>query len=384
MTLPSAETRCQMARATTNPFALLSTAGLTLLCSCGTAGSQGGASNPPEPVPFAEMEAILSESPQAPSELFTSDAPLHFVLAADFDQLSNDRSQDVEDRPAQILIMGPDGKPVEIPSQVRTRGNFRLQRRTCTDPPLRLNLPETRPQGTILDGQDKLKLVTHCRDRDLYEQNVLEEYLVYRIYNQLTDLSFRVQLAEITYLDASGKNDPIQRMGFLIEDDGAMAARLGGRMIEAPVANPDDFVRDQLGLMYLFQFMVGNVDWGTGSSHNSKILFKDREYFPIPYDFDWAGLVDAPYAGPNQMTARFHDSVRERVYWGACLSGLDHEALFDRFRAEREGILELVRTQPGLSERNRDSAVRYLEDFYSIIDDPRTAERVILNACRKW
>jgi hypothetical protein len=329
------------------------------------------------------MEAFLSGSPQTASELFAPD-PVELVLAADFDQLGKDRSQDVEDRPAQILIKGPDGKPVEIPSQVQTRGNFRLQRRNCSNPPLRLNLPETRPQGTILDGQDKLKLVVHCRDADQYEQNILEEYLAYRIYNQLTDLSFRVQLLEITYLDTSGEDDPVQRMGFLIEDDDAMAVRLDGRMIEAPVANPDDFVREQLGLMNLFQFMVANVDWGAGTSHNVEILQKGREYFPIPYDFDWSGFVDAPYAGPNEMTERFHDSVRERVYWGACLPGLDYEALFGRFRAAREGILDLVRNQPGLSEDNKESAERYLEEFYSILDDPRRAQRAIVNACRKW
>jgi hypothetical protein len=372
-----------MGRLTTDRLALLSTAALTLLCSCGTAGSQGGGSSTPEPLPVAEMEAFLSGSPQTASELFAPD-PIELVLAADFDRLSDDRSQDVEDRPAQILIKGPDGKPVEIPSQVQTRGNFRLQRRTCNDPPLRLNLPETRPEGTILDGQDKLKLVTHCRDSDRYEQNLLEEYLAYRIYNQLTDLSFRVQLAEITYLDTSGENDPIKRMGFLIENEDSMAVRLGGRMIETQTANPDDFVREQLGLMNLFEFMVGNVDWGTGTGHNVKFLHKDLGYYPIPYDFDWSGFVDAPYAGPNQMTERLHNSVRERVYWGACLPGLDHEALFARFRAAREGILDLVRNQIGLSERNRDSAESYLEEFFSILDDPRKTERFILNACRGW
>jgi len=373
-----------MGRVTTAHIALFSISTLALLCSCGPAGSKGGSYTPPEPAPFSEMTPHLGMSPSAVSELFTSDAPLDFVLAADFDELRKDRTDDAKDRPAQILVMGPDGDPVEIPSHVKTRGNFRLQRSTCADPPLRLNLPETRPQGTVLDGQDKLKLVTHCRDSDRSEQNILEEYLAYRIYNQLTDISFRVQLAEITYLDTSGKHDPVHRMGFLIEDEDAMAERLAGLMIETPGANPDDFVREDLALMYMFQFMVGNVDWGAGTSHNVKILRKDSEYYPIPFDFDWSGLVDAPYAGPSPMTEPFHDSVRERLYWGACLQGLDYQALFGRFRSARNEILGLVRDQAGFSERSRESAEDYLEEFFSIIDDPRQAERAIINACREW
>ena len=373
-----------MGRMTAGPRALLFTPAFALLWACGPAGSVGDVSSPPEPLQLMAWAPSLGEPDQPVTQLFDSDAPLKLILASDFDQLNDDRSQESEDRPAQILINGPGGEPVEIPILVKTRGNFRLQKRICRDPPLRLNFAESPPNGTVFDGQDQLKLVTHCRDSDRYEQNVLEEYLTYRIYNQLTDLSFRVQLADITYLDTSGKNDPVERMGFLLEDEDALATRLGGLMVETPAANPDDFVADQLTLTFLFQFMVGNVDWGTGTSHNVKILRKDGGYYPIPYDFDWTGLVDAPYAGPNPMTEPFHDSVRERLYWGACMPGMDYQALLDRFKAKQDEIMGLVENQAGLSDRNRESAVGYLKEFFSIIESPREVERVIIRACRKW
>ncbi len=227
-----------MGRVTTDPSVFLVTSAVALLLSCGPAGPGGSGSSPPPPLHLADMAPSLSEAPQPITELFTTDVPLEFVLAADFDALGKDRSQETEERPAKILIRGSGGEPVEIPMQVKTRGMFRLQRRICPDPPLRLNLPETSPQGTVLDGQDKLKLVTHCRDSDQYEQNLLEEYLAYRIYNRLTDISLRVQLAKVTYLDTSGESDPVTRMAFLIEDEDAMADRLGGRMVETPSANP--------------------------------------------------------------------------------------------------------------------------------------------------
>ncbi len=345
----------------------------------GSAEAKYGPRTLASPPPIAQTSRIGYRSSP---EIFGPEEPLRFVLAADFDQLAKDRAEESEERPGQVRIIGPDGAEVEIPIQVRTRGNFRLQRRICSDPPLRLNFPESDTQGTVFDGQDKLKLVTHCRDSDRYEQNLLEEYLAYRIYNHLTEMSLRVRLAEITYLDTSGKNDPVERMGFLIEDDEAMATRLGGTMVEAPATNPENFVLEQLSLMYLFQYMVGNVDWGTGYSHNVQILFLDRGYYPIPYDFDWTGLVDAPYAGPNELTEDQHDSVRERVYRGACLPGIDYAGLFSTFVEKKEAILDLARNQIGLSEGNVKSAVRYLEEFYDVIGNPRWAERDIIRACR--
>jgi len=354
-----------------------------LVCGCGPAGVGGGGAIPAEPLSLTDLVSHFDESVGQAPEIFTSEVPLRVVLAADLDQLGEDRSPESKERPGQFLILGRDGEPVEIPVQVKTRGNFRLQRRICFDPPLRLNFPETTPLGTVLDGQDKLKLVTHCRDSDRYEQNLLEEYLVYRIYNQLTDMSFRAQLVDITYVDVNGGGDPVRRMGFLIEDEEAFAKRFEGMMVETESANPRDFVLSQLSLMYVFQFMTGNVDWGTSTGHNVKILMREGEYFPVPYDFDWTGFVNAPYAAPNPMTERFHGSVRTRLYWGACLPGTDFPELFRRFNESRTAIMELVKNQAGLSESNRESAVGYLEEFFDIINDPRESNRKIVDACRK-
>jgi len=373
-----------MGHMATDSIALLRFSAVLLVCSCGPAGVGGGGADPApaDPLPMADLVSHLDGAGETPPEIFTSDVPLRVVLAADLDQLGKDRSQESEERPGQLLLLGRDGEPTEIRMQVKTRGNFRLNRRICSDPPLRLNLQETVSNGTVFDGHDKLKLVTHCRDSDRYEQNILEEYLVYRIYNELTDLSFRVQLADISYLATRGGDDPVRRLGFFIEDEDVLAERVGGTMVETSTANPRDFVLDQLSLMYLFQFMVGNVDWGTGVGHNLKFLLKEREYFPIPYDFDWSGFVDAPYAGPNPLTEPYHDSVRERLYWGACMSEIDFPELFRQFNGKRNAIMELVTNQVGLSESNRKSAVGYLEDFFDIIDNPRQAKRWIVDACR--
>jgi len=355
------------------------------LMSCCQSGSMGGGeSGSGEPPQLMDMAFVLEDSTPPVTTLFSGETPVKLVLAADFDKLDDDRSQESVERPARVLVRGRDSDRVEIPLEVNTRGKFRLQRRICPDPPLRLNFPDSLASGTLFDGHQKFKLVTHCRRTESFEQNLLEEFLAYRFYNHLTELSFQVQLAEITYLDTSGKRDPHTRMAFLIEDDDAFAARVGGIMVESPSTRPDDFTTDQIGLMYLFQFMVGNVDWGTGASHNMKILLKDGEYHPVPYDFDWAGLVDAPYAEPNHLTEPFHDSVRERVYWGVCLPGIDYADLFRRANEARDAIMTSIRNVSALSDSNATLAERYMDEFYATINDERRASRAIIRACRRW
>ncbi len=328
------------------------------------------------------LPSLAAAQSTRPTELFASDSVLRFTLSADFDQLRGDRSQESEERPAILRIRGVEGEMVEFPLKLRTRGRYRLQRNICSFPPLRLNLQESQPRGTVFDGQDKLKLVTHCHDRESYEQNVLEEYLAYRIYNQLTPASFLVRPVEITYLDSSGESGSITKMGFLIEDEEQLAARIGGTYLDIPGARATAFEPQQMGTMFLFQYMIGNIDWSTANSQNLKVYRVGADHFAVPYDFDWSGLVDSPYAGPSPVTERLHESVRERLYLGVCWNEIDYSRVFSLFEERKASILDMVKEVPGLSESNSRLAAAYLEEFYEFIQDPERAERNLGRMCQ--
>lgn len=267
--------------------------------------------------------------------------------------------------------------------EVRTRGRFRLNDYVCSFPPLRLDFPSDAVVGSALEGLDKVKLVTHCQDKDPYEQNVLEEYLAYRIYGLLTEVGFRVQLALITYRDITGEEDDVSHVAFLIEDEEALAQRLSGEILEVEQANPNHFVPRQAGLMYLFQYLIGNTDWSIVQSHNVKNLRIGGGYYPIPFDFDFSGFVDASYAGPSPLLTRWITKVRDRHFWGICSDEIDYPALFSHFNQQREAILELIRNQAGLKAWNRQLATRYVESFYAIINSERDADFNIVNGCRQ-
>ena len=356
---------------------------LLAFAATGGCGWTTGAPGPMDTQRRASPVAEVTDGGPPTGELFLTDAPLRFVLEADFSLLEGDRSQESEERPAWVILPGRDGEAVEIPVEVKTRGRFRLRPDICTMPPLRLDFPSTELRGTVFDGADKVKLVTHCQDQRGYKENLLEEFLAYRLYNLITDVSFRVQLAEITYLDTSGQHRPVTRRAFLLEDKKALAARLGGEILEVPGLEVGMLHPGELGLMYLFQYMIGNTDWSTESGHNIEFIRTPETIFAVPFDFDFSGLVDAPYATPASSVAGYIRSVRERVYLGDCVDGIDHEDVLGRFREARQDILALVEARPGLSFSKRLSAQRYLQEFFKDLGYPELVERNIVLACRR-
>lgn len=315
--------------------------------------------------------------------LFDSHELLTFTLRADFDELKGDRGEDPEERPAVIDWTDADGSSGSMGMKLRTRGLFRLKRSTCSFPPLRLDFKKDSLSGTPFAGQNKLKLVDHCRDRDSFEQNVIEEYLAYRGYNLVTENSFRVRLAMVTYEDTSGKNDPVTRYGFMIEDEEALAERVGGRFLEVPRAHPRNLDAEPSTVMAVYQYLIANTDFSASFFHNAKLVrLPGPIHVVIPYDFDWAGVVNAPYAKPDpSLNTR---SVRQRVYRGYCREGLDMEPIYQQFREHRAPFEAVIRNQEGLDEDATKDMLDYLEDFYEMLDDPKKLERNIEKSCLEW
>ena len=269
--------------------------------------------------------------------------------------------------------------------QVKTRGHFRRQRRNCNFPPLRINFKKGQVAGTVFENQDKVKLVTHCQDkRKEYEQFVLQEYLMYRTYNLLTDMSLRARLLRITYVDTTGARDSLTRYGFLLEDEDVMAARNGGALsdMEPGRVHPLDLEYRTTVLMSLFQYMHLNTDWSISGLHNIEILGPiDGMAYPVPYDFDWSGIINTPYAKPDQ-SLRIR-TVRDRVYRGFCRSETEFQEGFAKFNVVRDDIYQLYATQEGLEERRLRKIQQDLDKFYEIINDPGKVRREILGTCRR-
>jgi hypothetical protein len=136
--------------------------------------------------------------------------------------------------------------------------------------------------------------------------------------------------------------------------------------------------------------MIGNLDWsmiagpaGDTCCHNGKLLGAapgaTAGLIPIPYDFDYSGFVDAPYAAPPSEVPV--DSVRDRRYRGYCVHNAEAQAVAAEIRAARAALLAVPAGTPGLSARNRERAVAYLTRFFEDIRDSDAVASNLLRHC---
>src|SRR5262245_3106498 len=180
--------------------------------------AQGAAEVWPDPEAMAERRQTAERRP-----LFAQAEPLAFTLIADFRAVQRDRDPaSTKTYPATLIVKRPDGSEASIAMRIRTRGHSRRRQTTCSFAPLRLEFAgET--AGTPFAGQRTLKLGTHCRDVKEYEEYLLREYAVYRMFNLLTPRSFRARLGAATYLDAATKKEVGVRSALFLEDDDDVA-----------------------------------------------------------------------------------------------------------------------------------------------------------------
>lgn len=319
--------------------------------------------------------------------LFQDTAVIDITINAPFPSLLKRRPNE-EYLPGTLSYADADGNDVMLNIGIRTRGNFRRQKRICPFPPLRVNLDKAQTKGTLFRKQNKLKLVAHCRDKsERYEQGVIREYLAYRILNTLTDISYRARLVRVTYIDTENKHKDRVQYAFFIEHKNRMSKRIGLPEIVTPKIKTAQLEGTYSDLTSLFQYFVGNTDFspiagpkGEDCCHNTTLFGNEGEpIYAIPYDFDMSGLVDAPYADPNP---RFKITrVTQRLYRGRCahIGNLDNSV--QMFQENRDEIFAIIANQTELVPKSRKAVTRFVEGFYKVIDNPKKLDREIRKDC---
>lgn len=326
-------------------------------------------------------------SPQA--DLFASDAPLQIVINAPWREVTRKRRQaEATDYPATLEYTDAAGRRRVLDLEVEQRGLTRL--RVCAFPPIRLRFAGKAAAGTVFAGKKSLKMVTHCGNGERWEQYYVKEMLAYRIYNLVTERSFRVRPLRVTYHD-NGKgasNGP--HFAFLIEDDGDVAKRNGLKKVPVVEISPTQLQPLESARFALFQYLIGNTDWAALSGpkadkccHNARLLGHDArtDIYAVPYDFDASGLVNASYAVPSESLSI--GSVTERLYRGFCV----HNPMLESARAEylgkEQAILGLVRDESRLTARNKQAALAYVGEFFEVLRNPKQFATQVTAKCRK-
>ena len=328
--------------------------------------------------------AAAAAAPATP--LFANHAPLALTITGPLATIARSAEESTAPHGGTLSIAG---SAQALPVRLSARGITRRKSLTCSFPPLRVEFNQPPPQASLFAGQRRLKLVTHCQSSESFQQYLLLEYSAYRLFNLVDPTSFRARLAQIDYVE-SGGGRTFTRLGFFIEDQDDVARRSG--LADARVGvriRPVDIDPKQAARVALFEYMIGNLDWsmhagppGDECCHNVRLLAGAGgrpPYVPLAYDFDYSGLVNAPYAvPPESLNVK---NVRQRRYRGYCRYNRQALAAAAEFRALQPAIQAEFAAIPAISERSRSRAVSYLSGFFKDIATDASVQSKLFKTC---
>ncbi len=313
--------------------------------------------------------------------LFDHKEPLEITLEFDIKRFKKEKSDSIY-LPAKIYYKSSEAKQIIKEVRIKARGESR--KRHCNLAPFWLNVKYASILHDSISESNKFKIVTDCRDGRIYEKYLFNEFLIYKIYNIITDNSFKVRLLRIKYID-SGKNQKVDMSwAFMIEPENMLASRINALPIKFDNLNYNHTDSLAADIMCFFQYMIGNTDFTVNGRHNVK-LFKYIDYLKpdlitIPYDFDFAGLINADYAKPAEVLPI--ENVTIRYYLGMCRGDEQYLKVMNIFREKEDEIYELVESFEYLSKLDRNATINYLDEFYKELNKPNFIKRNLKSTCR--
>jgi len=332
----------------------------------------------------------LSTPALAADPLFGQDAPIKLRIEAPMAKIVRHAKRRTDPMLGRLSLETPYSETHAI--TVAARGKSRRTLGFCKFPPLRVKFPQKPASHSFFKGQKSLKLVTHCQKSTKFQTYMLSEYTAYRMLNVLTPQSLKVRLAYIEYVDSESGKHYATRYGFFIEDGDDAARRNGLKELDLGNITRAQLDPQSAARGALFGYMIGNLDFsmingpaGSECCHNGKLFGRGKtasqSLIFIPYDFDQTGFVNASYATPPpNLKVR---NVRERVYRGYCEHNAHIRQQAENFKRTKSEILAVLNTITTWPETQRQTARKYLNAFYTTLENPETFERKIIGKCRK-
>jgi hypothetical protein len=309
--------------------------------------------------------------------LFQSDELIKMELRSDFSSVQKDRDKNPEYHDGELIYYSSDGESTKLSVKVMARGNFRRDPANCEFPPLFVNFKKNAVKNTLFDKQDELKLVTPCQS----EEDVLKEYLVYKMYNQVTELSLKVRLVKILYFDTGTGTELFDKYSFFLENKEHLAER--NNAFEKDIfMTPYDLNRENVGKMAVFQYIIGHKDWYITTRHNIIIMQPNdtsKAPYGVPYDFDFSSFVDANYTKPKGVPDKLLSN--RRIYKGICYSADEFNDIFEFYRELRPEFESIINDMDLIPKIQRKQLLSYINYFYTTTRNSELLKQEFLDVC---
>lgn len=284
--------------------------------------------------------------------------------------------QDEKYQPGVLGFVNQDGRKVELDVELRARGNAR--KKVCQLPPLKIKAGKRYLRELGFNPEYKLKLVLPCQPGKVHEDCLLREALAYELCSMAIPIHFRTKIVTLQcWQDDKEKHT---HYAFLIEEKEELAARLNGRLLTRGEIRVTALERDLYLRMCFFQHMIANTDWSVSSRHNLQFLHLPgyNRVVAVPYDFDYAGLVNTSYAIPGSTIPV--EDVSQRYFQGEEITQEEARECAAFFLSRREQVLQRCQSFDMLKEKSRESVRDFLEIFFDILSDEELMLQTFANA----
>ena len=131
-----------------------------------------------------------------------------------------------------------------------------------------------------------------------------------------------------------------------------------------------------------FQFLLGNTDFSVAYQHNGKLMYKDNQFIPLPYDFDMTGWVNPSYAKVNASLGI--NSVQERIYRGFKRDQEYFDEVREQFIDKKSELMSLVAgfESEFSNPKEFNTMFDFMNNFYEVLEDEDKFEKTIIAKAR--
>jgi len=327
---------------------------------------------------FGQNQVVAVES-KKPSELFRSTQTLSLKLHYSNKELKKETNDSTFLR-SQLVYLNDNDSWDSLQVNLRRRGNNRLE--NCYFAPLKIKIKKDDAKNTLFKGNKNLKLVLPCLIQRDNNDNVIKEYIAYKLYELVSPFYFNTRLVNLSYEEIKGKKVKEHRLkAFLIEDDKNVAKRFEGKIIDRNIhpLQQDDLTSVRHAM---FQYMIGNVDFSQMFGHNVKLLFVKKQMLPVPYDFDMSGLANCSYGVTDESLNL--TGVTERKYRGFKRNAELFTQVRLEFLANKAPMLNIIDECKPLFENEKEfnTAREFIMDFFQILANEQMYQNKILQEAR--
>jgi len=298
---------------------------------------------------------------------------LHFDVAKFLKKAERDQSID------GIMTMHfSQTDSLESKVTLKYRGQSRFER--CRYPPTRITFKKPLYEASDSGRIKNMKLVNQCQQGSVHGDYVIREYLVYKLYNVLTDTSFRARLISLNFIDSENKRKTITQYGILLEPERLLEKRLNLLEVKTKTQSQRHMYPSMIDRLAIFQYMVSNWDWSVPGQHNTSVFTSEKPELtglgiPVPFDFDLTGVVNADYAIPPPDLGI--ETNRDRMFLGICRTREVYHGELMAFLEKKEELYSVITDFPYLTRAEKRDITMFLDQFFDRLEKPRSLNNMI-------